>query len=82
MSLEIIIGNKSNQLNEKDTYDATSKSKALNLLKGVQDVRFIVGLTCITEFMTPLLIPTYSLQKKSIDVLEAYTVMDEVIKVK
>ena len=80
-SLEIIIGSKSNPLNEKETFDATSKSKALNLLKGIEDVRFIVGLTCITEFMTPLLIPTYSLQKKSIDVLNAYIMMDDVIKV-
>ena len=80
-TLEVIIGTRENPLPGEVKFDKPTTTRALSLLKSMEDSTFIVGLECINKFMTPILVPTRLLQQSTIEVLQAYTVVDNVIQV-
>lgn len=62
-------------------FDAKTKSRAAILLKLLADPGFIVGLVTLDEFMGPISKPTSMLQGRELEVLEAYTLIEDLMLV-
>ena len=53
----------------------------MNLLTLLSKSSFLVSLVCLDKYLKLLLRPTELLQKRDLDILDAYNMMEDVIKV-
>ena len=68
-------------LKKTPEFDARTRAIALGHVKSIEDPTFIVGLTCINSFFTPLISVTQSLQSRELDILDAYRLVTNVMEV-
>ena len=67
-------------MDPSQTFDS-GESKALSLLAVLQKPDFIASMVCLSKFMGPLHIPTINLQKRELDIMKAYKLLESTIKV-
>lgn len=82
-ALEIISGEKNQDEDIEHPvapWDNNTRGRARCLLKSIRDPMFVCGLVCLDTFMSPILLPTQLLQGRDIEVIQAYTIIDDVIQ--
>ena len=62
-------------------FSPTVSGKAGILLTLLSESSFLVSLVCLDKYLKLLLRPTELLQKRDLDILDAYNMMEDVIKV-
>ena len=77
---QAILNPRDSPLENSSEFDARSKAMALGHLKSMEDPTFIVGLTVLNIFFTPLISVTQSLQSRELDILDAYSLVKNVME--
>ena len=62
-------------------FSPTVSGEAGILLTLLSESSFLVSLVCLDKYLKLLLRPTELLQKRDLDILDAYNMMEDVIKV-